>query len=83
MNEKYISYLAHESITARLERQSKRYFILCIILIVALIATNFAWICWEAQFEDVVTTVTQEAESDEGDAVINGDKAGAVIYGED
>ena len=76
MNEKYISYLAHESITARLERQSKRYFILCIILIVALIATNFAWVCYEAQYEDVVMTETTQ--DGEGTNIIS---AGDVSYG--
>lgn len=57
-----ISYFAHESIVARMERQIKRMFILCIIIFAALILSNIAWIVYENQFEDVVT-VTQETPS--------------------
>ena len=46
-------YEAHE---ARHEREKKRLWIVCLVLIVALIITNFAWIIYECSFEDVVTT---------------------------
>lgn len=55
---KIIPYIAFESATSRQERTIKRVWILCIILIVALIGTNAGWIWYENQFEDVV--VTQE-----------------------
>lgn len=58
MEEKMIPYIAFESATARQERTIKRVWILCIILIVALIGTNAGWIYWESQWEDVV--ITQE-----------------------
>lgn len=51
-----------DSAMARLERIIKRLWILCIILIIALITTNGAWIYYESSFEDVV--VTQEATAD-------------------
>ena len=71
---KMIPYFAHEGMMARMERTVKRLWILCIILIVLLASTNCAWIWYEMQFEDVVTTteVTQDVDSDDGgDAVIN------------
>ena len=58
-----ISYIVHESEVARLERVIRRLWILCIIIFVALVATNAAWIWYENQFTDEVTTVEQESES--------------------
>lgn len=58
MDEKMIPYIAFESATARQERTIKRLWILCLVLIVALLGTNAGWIYWESQWEDVV--VTQE-----------------------
>lgn len=55
---KMIPYIAFESATSRQERTIKRVWILCIILIVALLGTNAGWIYYENSFEDVV--VTQE-----------------------
>ena len=74
---------AHEIIVAVMERQVKRLFILCIILFIALVGTNAYWIWNNSRYEDVVTTVTQETTSEGGgDAIINGENAGAVFYGE-
>ena len=82
MNDK-ISMAAFESVTARFERTIKRLWILALVLVGLLLATNAGWIWYESQFTEIVTEVTQEAEADgSGNAVINGDKAGAVIYGE-
>jgi hypothetical protein len=39
---------------------------LCIILAVALIATNAAWVVYESQFEDVEVTQEVEQETDSG-----------------
>jgi hypothetical protein len=58
MEEKMIPYIAFESATSRQERTIRRVWILCIILIIALIGTNAGWIYYENSFEDVV--VTQE-----------------------
>lgn len=82
MEDKYISVGAHESALAREDRKNKRLWILVIILLCMLFGTNAGWIYYENQFEDVVTTVSQEAQSEGGDAVLYGDRAGAVFYGE-
>lgn len=48
-------------LTAFAERTVKRLWVIIILLIVLLVATNAGWIWYNAQFEDVVTT-TQEVE---------------------
>ena len=83
-NDKMISLeAAQELIVAVMERQVKRLFILCLVIFIALVASNAAWIYYENQFEDVSNTVTQETSADGGgNAVINGENAGAIFYGE-
>ena len=51
-----IPFIAFESALARLERTNRRLFILCIILILLLLATNLSWIYYENSFEDVAVT---------------------------
>lgn len=55
----------------RLERTNKRLWILCILLILLLVATNFAWLAYETSFADEVTTTTVEAHADSGSAIAN------------
>ena len=57
---KDVPYIAHESAVARLERVIKRLWVLALVLIVLLAASNAAWIWWESQYETVETTITQE-----------------------
>ncbi len=66
-----IPYAAHEGAMARMERIIRRQWILCIILIVLLAVTNGAWVYYESQFTDETLTVTQDLDSNTGDAVIN------------
>lgn len=69
-NEK-ISYFAHEGMMARMERVNHRQWVVIIILIVALVTSNLAWVLYESQFETYTETtqkVSQSAESDGGDA---------------
>ena len=76
MEEKHVPYIVFEGELARMERIIKRLWILIIIMFLALVGSNLAWLYYENQFEDVVTTttVTQESESDTGDAFnVNGD----------
>ena len=54
-----IPLAAHENGMARLERTIRRLWILCIVLIVLLVGSNFAWLYYESQFIDEVT-VTQD-----------------------
>ena len=57
---KDVPYIAHESAVARLERVIKRLWVLAIVLIVLLAASNAAWIWWESQYQTIETTITQE-----------------------
>lgn len=57
---KDVPYIAHESAVARLERVIKRLWVLALVLIVLLAASNAAWIWWESQYQTTETTITQE-----------------------
>jgi hypothetical protein len=72
---------AYESAMARMERANKRNFIIVIILILALIATNAGWIIYESQFETTETSTSIEAKQDgDGINIVGG---GDVSYGSD
>lgn len=62
-----------EIFIAALERTIRRLWILCILLILLLVGTNLAWIYYESQFEDVVTTESIESNSEDG-----GDATGII-----
>lgn len=62
----------HESVMSRMERTIKRLWILCIILIGVLVATNAGWIYYESQFITEETTVEQEIDTGDGDATVIG-----------
>lgn len=68
--EKTIPYYVHEGEIARQERHIKRLWILCIIIFVALIATNAGWIIYESQWEDQV--ITQDVDTGLGSAYVTG-----------
>lgn len=61
---------------ATFERTIRRLWILCIILIILLAGTNAAWIYYESQFEDIVTTETIDTNSEDG-----GDATGIIGNG--
>ena len=72
-----IPYFVHQENMNRMDMSHKRIekwlITLCIIIFVALIGTNGAWLYYESQFEDVVTE-TYTAENDQGGtAIANGD----------
>lgn len=78
MEDKTIPYIAHESEVARLERIIKRFWILSLVIFLALIGTNIFWIWNDSQHQDITTTETYTTESnDGGTAIINGE--GSVI----
>lgn len=65
---------------SRLERTNKRMFVIIIILIVSLLATNSGWLWFSRQFkvETITTSIDAEQKSD-GDGtnyIIGGDYAG-------
>lgn len=80
MDEKMIPYIAFESATSRQERTIKRLWILCLVLIIALLGTNAGWIYWESQFEEVVVTQDVDATAD-GDSDLNLNTIGGDFYG--
>ena len=41
---------------SELKKTTKRWFIVSIILLIALVGTNVAWIIYESQFETIVDT---------------------------
>ena len=59
-----IPYVAFESTMARLDRLNKRNFIVILVLLVLLFATNGAWLYHEKQYDVVTetTTITQTNE---------------------
>lgn len=76
----YISEAQHEKEMTRMETSNKRWFILCMVLILLLVGTNAGWLLYESQFSDV--TMTQEVDTGEGDATVFGVGIGDVNYGE-
>ena len=82
-----IPYFVHQDDMNKLDQSHKRiekWLVgFMVAMFIALIGTNAYWIYYENSFEDVTTTVTQETSSEGGgDAILNGDGAGAVYYGE-
>lgn len=76
-----IPFVAFESALARLERTNRRLFILCVILILLLLATNMGWLYWESQFSITESTeVSQDIDTGNGNANITG--IGDIVYGE-
>lgn len=73
-----IPYVAHESAMARSERQNKRLWIVILVLIGALIASNLAWIIYESSFEEYVITQDVEQDADNG----TNNFVGGDYYGE-
>ena len=58
---KDVPYIAHEGAVARLERVIKRLWVLAIVLIILLAASNAAWIWYCNQLETVESwEITQE-----------------------
>ena len=74
MDEKMVSFICHEADMTRLERANKRLFVVVIILIVALVGSNGAWIYYESQFEEISTQIEAEQETSDGsNYVVGGD----------
>lgn len=77
-NTEPVPYIVHESAMARQERTIKRLWILLILIVSLLVASNGAWLWYESKWEDVY--VQQDVETETGDAYVAG--VGDVNYGE-
>lgn len=76
-NEKQIAdipYIIHEGAMARQERTIRRLWILCLVIFLAFVGSNAAWIYYESQFtEEIVTEeITQDVDTGNGAAIVNG-----------
>ena len=45
---------------SELKKTTKRWFVVSIILLIALVGTNVAWLIYESQFQTVIEDSTQE-----------------------
>ena len=61
-----------------MERVNFHQWIVILVLIVALIASDLGWVIYESQFVD--TEVAQEVDTGDGDAFVSG--VGDINYGE-
>lgn len=68
-----------EAMMARMDRIIKRLWIVVLLLIVLLVASNCAWLWYESQYEtETVTTqtVTQHTDTGGNNDFVGGDKVG-------
>ena len=70
-----VPYVVHEGIVSKMERQCKRLWIVAIIAILALFASNAGWLIYESQFE----TVYYDQDSD-GINNVNSGTQGDLTY---
>ena len=75
-----VPFAAHEAALARSERNSKRMWIVILVLILALIGTNLAWIIYNSQFETIEENTVVEQENSNGDNNYIGND-GDITYG--
>lgn len=72
-----IPLAAHELDMARGERANRRLWIVVIVLIVAALASNLAWVIYETQYTDVDIDQEVEQQAETGNNVfIGGDSYG-------
>lgn len=67
-----VPYLAHEGAMVRLERINRRLWILAIMLVVLLTASNGAWLYYESQFTNSSTDISQDIDTGDGETTVIG-----------
>ena len=65
-----IPYVVHKATVTRLERINTRLWVVILILIFALIASNLAWVIYEKQFDVVEKNVEIKCQQDSDDELI-------------
>lgn len=73
-----VSLLTYESEMLHRERTERRLWIVILLLIAALVASNVGWLWYESQFETVITTQTVMQDAEDGKNVF----VGGDFYGE-
>ena len=76
-----VPYAALELAEARHDRHMKRMWVLVLVLVGLLFASNLAWIIYESQFEEVEMVEEIVVDSDDGDANYIGND-GVIFNGE-
>ena len=71
-----------KSQNVRLEKAFKSMIVLCIILIVALVGSNIAWLIYESQYETVGEITTVDSGSEAATYLENSGN-GDINYGKD
>ena len=54
-------------ILSELKKSSKRWFVISIVLLIALVISNVGWLIYESQWEEVTETQTIEQHQDDTD----------------
>ena len=52
---------------SELKKSSKRWFVICIVLLIALVISNVGWLIYESQWEEVTETQTVEQHQEDTD----------------
>lgn len=73
-----VPYIVYEGEMARAERRDKRQWIVIIVLIVALFASNIGWLLYMNQYDTYSYDYTKDGE---GVNNINSGTQGDVLYG--
>lgn len=69
-----IPYKVFETSQARADRRFKQMWTLVLVLLILLVGSNFGWLIYENQFDEITTatqTVTQDIDTNSGNAIIN------------
>ena len=68
---------------AELKKSSKRWFLVSIILLIALVGTNVAWLIYESSFDTVYEGETTTVDGGNGVATyLENSNSGDINYGE-
>lgn len=77
-----VPLMVHESDMARSERANRRLWITVIILIIAILASNIAWIIYESQYQYVEIDEYSVEQDANGQGINNSIIGGGNINGE-
>lgn len=74
-----VPFFIHEATVERLERLNKRWFILALVIFIALIATNAGWIIYESQFDTYSYDQEARYETEVQTSILN-NGTGKIVY---
>lgn len=65
-----------------LKKSSKRNFIIAIILLIALVLSNLAWLIYESQYQTVTEQTTVDGGENGSATYLENSESGDINYGE-